>query len=309
MSTLKPLMKPLCIRLSAVLIPLGISSLQATTVFDNFDDGNDTLPPWTFVDPSQGAGSKDFGPDNKHYRLSGPAVASVRSDFIMSDGEVRSDITAWNPSVSVGSSVGIVARFDPTTLSGYFLSIDADGTPNLNLVKLVNGAPVDGDGGPTKTLNAGSTYILQLVMNGAELTSRLYAKGSPNTLVDEFVWTDPSPFASGVTGLLVANDVFPGSAESATAIFDNFYASDGYLNSPVIMRPTLANGNFQFAFGMGPGRTYVVESKKDLLDMVWSLITNYGPESTDSTKTPVDPLENGNKFYRVRVQDNAITTN
>lgn len=309
MSILKPLMKPLCIRLSAVLIPLGISSLQATTVFDNFDDGNDTLPPWSFVDPSQGAGSKDFGPDSKHYRLTGPAVASVRADFIMADGEVRSDITAWNPSVSVGSSVGIVARFDPMTLSGYFLSIDADGSPNLNLVKLVNGVPADGDGGPTLTLNAGSTYIMQLVLKGAEITSRLYAKGSPNTLVDEFVWTDSSPFANGVTGLLVANDVFPGSAEAATAMFDNFFANDGRVNSPNIVRPTVANGNFQFAFGIEPGRVYVVEAKKAVTDTVWSLITSFGPEPTDSTMTPVDPLENGNKFYRIRVQDNTITTN
>lgn len=292
---------------SLALLSLGICQGLATTIFDDFDDGNDTTPPWTFIDVSQGAGSRNFYTDNKHYQLIGPASASIRQDFTIRDGEVRCEINSWNPSVGTGSSVGILARFDPTTLSGYFLSIDADGSPNLNLVKLVNGQPLNGAGltGPTKTYTQG-TYIFQMILQGAKLTCRIYSKGTPNTLIDEFVWTDPSPFNSGVTGLLVANDKFGSNFDPTFAVFDNFYATDGLVSQPIIVRPTLTTTDFQFAFGTVPGRSYIVESKKDLLQANWDQVTTYGPLSVDTTRTVIDPLESGNKFFRVRVADNSL---
>jgi hypothetical protein len=293
-----------------VLSFLAASTGLGTTIFDDFNDGNDTSPQWNFRDVSDqgggGLGSRGFGPDNQRYQLNGPASVSVRADFILTDGEVRCEMSGWNPSVPVGSSVGILARFNADTLSGYFLSIDADGSPNLNLVKLVGGVPSGGTGGPTKAYDPSKTYILQLLAAGAELTCRVYEKGSPaNILIDEFVWTDPSPFTSGVTGLLVANDDFPASLASATAIFDNFLATDGLVAEPTLSNPGLAGENFQLSFGAEPGRTYVVESKRAVTDPQWEPVSTIPPKPLAGVEAASDPLAEGLRIYQVRVVDDS----
>ena len=302
-------------RLSLTIHPLLLLGLctavgQGATIFDNFNDGNDTSPLWTFIDVTDqgggGIGSRGFGPNNLRYQLSGPATASVRTDFTIVDGEVRSEISNWNPSVSVGSSVGILARFDPNTLSGYFLSIDADGSPNLNLVKLVNGQPAGGSEGLPKVYNANGTYILQLLVAGAKITGRIYEKGSPaNTLVDEVAWTDPSPFTAGVTGCLVANDEFPESFTATTALFDNFLATDGTVARPTLSNPCIVENAFEVNFGTEPGRPYLLEYKNSITDLNWSSLTLFAPESTAGTKTATDPLTGGNRFFQIRVVDDS----
>ncbi len=292
------------------MVSLGVSTGLGTTIFDDFDDGNDTNPAWTFIDVTDqgtgGLGTRGFGPDNKRYQLSGPATASIRADFILVDGEVRCEMNNWNANVSVGSSVGILARFTPTTLSGYFLSIDADGSPNLNLVKLVNGQPADGVSLPTKNYLPAKTYILQLITAGAKLTCRIFEKGTTeNTLVDEVEWTDPSPFAAGVTGLLVANDVFPENFESATAMFDNFFATDGVVTQPTITNPAVAGEDFELTFGTEPGRSYAVESKSSVTEPTWEPVVSFGPKPLAGTQTASDPLILGNRIYQVRVIDDS----
>ncbi len=291
-------------------LAVGASTGLGTSIFDDFNDGNDTSPRWTFIDVTDqgtgGLGSRGFGPDNMRYQLNGPATASVRADFNLVDGEVRCEMSNWNPSVPAGSSVGLLARFNPNTLSGYFLSIDADGSPNLNLVKLVNGVAADGQGGPTKTYSATSTYILQLVLAGGQLTSRIFEKGeTENILIDEFVWTDPSPFTSGLTGLLVANDDFPSNLASTTAMFDNFLATDGNVSQPVITNPTIVGEDFQLTFGTEPGRTYAVESTATLPTQVWQLVTTVAPKTAAGTETTTDQLTGGNRYYQVRVVDDS----
>lgn len=292
------------------LVTLGASTGLGTTIFDNFDDGNDTNPAWLFIDVtdqgSGGIGTRGFGPDNKRYQLSGPATASIRPDFNIVDGEVRCEMSNWNASVSVGSSVGILARFTRASLSGYFLSIDADGSPSLSLVKLVGGSPVDGQSGSTKNYEASKTYILQLIIAGAQLTSRIYEKATPeNILIDEFVWTDPSPFAAGVTGLLVANDEFPENFESATAMFDNFFATDGNVSQPAITAPTIVGEDFQLTFTTEPGRTYAVEYKDVITTPLWQELTTFAPKPAAGNETVSDPLTAGNRFYQVRVVDDS----
>lgn len=293
-----------------VLVSLGATTGLGTTIFDDFDDGNDSSPPWTFIDvTNQGAGglgTRGFGPDNKRYQLSGPATASIRGGFNFTDGEVRCELLNWNPSVAAGSSVGLLARFSPATLSGYFLSIDADGTPNLNLVKLVNGADAGGQGGPTKAYDPSLTYILQLIAEGAQLTCRVYEKTLPeNTLIDEFVWTDPNPFAAGATGLLVVNDNFPEAFESTTAMFDNFFATDGNVTPPTITNPAIVGEDFQLTFGAEPGRTYAVESKSAVTDPTWEGVTVFGPKPLAGPETASDALAVGPRIYQVRVVDDS----
>jgi len=298
--SLKSFLNPL------VLVTLGASTSLATTIFDDFEDGNDTSPQWVFRDVSDqgsgGLGSRSFGPDGKRYQLSGPASVSVRPDFGFNNGEVRCELSSWNPSVAAGSSVGLLARFNPDNLSGYFLSIDADGSPNLNLVKLVNGMPNDNADGPTGTYNPGSTYILQLIADGAQLTGRIYEKGaSGNTLLDEVTFTDPNPLPAGLTGLLVANDIFPNSVESTTAIFDNFFATDGNVAQPTISNPTVAGENFRLTFGREAGRTYAVESKVSVTDPEWANVATVGPTPVAGPETASDPLGGGLKIYQIRV--------
>lgn len=301
-------MKPILICPIIIGFTLGTGALSGGSIFDDFNDGNDTSPPWGFRDVTDqgqgGLGSRGFGPDGKRYQLSGPATASIRGDLWLGDGEVRCEMSNWNPSVQVGSSVGILARFDPNTLSGYFLSIDADGSPNLNLVKLVNGVPSGGDDLPSKPYNSGSTYILQMLLEGGQITCRIFLKGDPNTLIDELVWTDPNPFGPGYTGLLVANDTFPNSLLSATAMFDNFFATDGNVAAPALSGTTIVNNAFQFAFGIEPGHMYAVEYKLAVGD-AWLPLTVVGPEPFSGARTATDPLNPGHRIYQVRVVDDS----
>lgn len=301
--------------LSSTLYPLALVTLGASTglgssIFDNFDDGNDTNPAWLFIDAtnqgSGGLGTRDFGPDNNRYRLSGPATASVRTGYNFLNGEVRCEVSNWNPNVAAGTSVGILASFDPVTFSGYFLSIDADGSPNLNLVRLENSAVDGGETGPTKNYDAGKTYILQLIVARPKLTCRVYEKVTPeNILIDEFEWSDPTPHPTGLTGLLVVNDAFPGNLESATAMFDNFFATDGDVRQPTLTNPTIVGENFQLTFATEPGRTYALEYKDVITTPLWNELTTIAPKPAAGNETASDPLTAGNRFYQVRVVDDS----
>jgi hypothetical protein len=137
-------------------------------------------------------------------------------------------------------------------------------------------------------------------MEGAELTCRVYQKNSTeNTLLDEFTWTDPNPIATGVSGLLVANDEFPDSLETATALFDNFFATDGQLPAPVITRPTVVGENFQFAFTAEAGHPYRVDYKPEADGAIWTALTELSPEPATRARTVQDPLTPDRRYYRV----------
>ena len=278
---------------------LGLAS--AETIFDNFDDGNDTSPEWTFADVSQ-AGSRGFGTDNKKYQLTGPATASLRADFTFVDGEIRSDMTGWSPNVAVGTSMGILCRFNPAVNSGYFLSIDADGSPTLALIKFAPGGASStvGQGVPL-AYDFAKNYILQLIATGPQFTCRIYEKGATtNTLKDEFTATDGnSPYTAGLTGYLVGNDDFPNSFAAATAIFDNFFATDGVVARPTLAAPVKNGAQIQSSFNREAGRPYVVEFKTDLGATLWTELATVAPKPLAGTEPVVSPTSDPMRAVRV----------
>ena len=286
---------------SAIAFGMSLGLASAETIFDDFDDGNDTSPEWTFADVSQ-AGSRGFGPDNKKYQLTGPATASLRVDFTFVDGEIRTDMTGWNPNVAAGTSMGILCRFNPADNSGYFLNIDADGSPALALVKLApGGAPTTIGQGVALAYDPAKNYILQLIATGPQLTCRIYEKGATaNTLKDEFTVPDStSPYVAGLTGYLVANDAFPENNLAATAIFDNFFATDGVVARPTLAAPVKNGAQIQSSFNREAGRPYVVEFKTDLGATLWTELATVAPKSLAGTEPVVSPTSDPMRAIRV----------
>lgn len=275
---------------------------SATTIFDDFNDGENGTPQWIQVDAGAqigAGGSISYGPGNNEYQLTGAALASARPGFVITDGTARVELTDWNPSVSGGSSVGLVIRFAPETLSGYFLSIDLDASPNLNLVKLAGGAPGINAAGPTKLYDLGKSYILEAIASGNTITGTVYEKdGDTVTQFDQVVLVDNSPHAAGLCGLLVANDAFPNSTAAARATFDNFFATDGTVAQPTLVNPSVVDGLFTFGVSGEAGRPYLVEFRENLENAAWMPLTNFPAMSVPGTSTVTDGAAEPQRFYR-----------
>lgn len=281
---------------------LGVSVGSTATIFDDFDDGEDASPAWTLVDASLfaggPAGERSFGPGDNQYRLLGAALASARLDLVLQDGMVRVDLMEWNPSVSGGASVGILARFNPETLSGYFMSIDFDGSPSVNLVRLDGGVPGDSAGGLTKIYDQAKTYTLEVRAQGTTITGRVYENDNGTaTLFDEVVLTDTT-YGAGFTGLLSAQDSFPTSVVPGDATFDNFFATDGVIAQPELVDATLIDGSVGFGVTSEPGRTYTVEYRNGVDEAVWNVLTEFGPKPLAGINVVVDPAGLPGRIYR-----------
>ncbi|HAV65580.1 MAG TPA: hypothetical protein DCY13_24790 [Verrucomicrobiales bacterium] len=281
---------------------------MAATIFDDFNDGNDTSPQWTRVDPTGALGSwtvvNPSGTDGK-YVLSGPATASLRTDYVFGNGEVRGELTNWNPGLATGSIVGLLLRFQAQTLSGYFLGINADGSPTLSLIKLVNGVDVNtGQDGPVLAYDPGKTYIIQALATGLEITCRIFEKGvSGNTLVNEFTWTDANTpnYPTGSTGLLVANNDFPDNLAAANATFDNFLVTDGVVGQPQLFGAAKVDTQISFGLTVEAGRSYAIEYKGSVDDPNWLSLLTVTPAVQQGVRTVTDSLGSPMRIYRARV--------
>lgn len=285
-------------------LSVALTSTRGETIFDDFNDGNDTSPGWMFIDPAGNNLATRSFPNGNSCRLNGPAAASVRPDFVFTDGEVRVELTDWN-SISVGSSVGMLVRFQGNN-SGYFLSLDLDGdgtSMRLSLVKLVQGADLGaGAEGALINYDPGKVYILQTVAAGAQLICRIFEKGaSGNVQLDSFTWTDDSgPYLAGATGLLVANNDFPDSLAAAAATFDNFLATDGEIAQPVITNLFRDGDNLWFGVVAEAGRPYVVEYQTDLNSTEWQLLASIPQSSHPDTWPILSQFQPDNRFFRVK---------
>jgi len=216
MKTLMP--RPL---VATGIIALSVFSASAD-ISDTFDT-NDSL--WTFTD-LVGNGSRSVS--SGRYTISGTAAASTRGQELFLDGNFRVDVTSWATSVS--SSFGVVFHFDVSTVSGYALTIDDDGTPTLNFIKFEGGTQVAGGvSSGTLTLDqAADDYTLEVIAFGGNFTGNLYSKNS-GQIVSSINWSD-STLPANRTGLLVVHDALNAPGPSAT--FDNFVASSNPVPEP-----------------------------------------------------------------------------
>jgi hypothetical protein len=283
-------------------ILLGVSTGSAETIFDDFNDGEDTNPPWSLIDVSAllmgPPGERTFGSENDQYRLSGAALASLRNDFIMEDGIVRVELKAWAADVTGGTSVGLLLRFQQS-LSGYFMSIDFDGSPQINLVRLDNGGPSDSNAtGQSLEYNQANTYILEAEATGDQIVGRVYeVVGETVTLFDEVTLTDAT-YAAGPSGLLVANNSLPAQFDPGDATFDNFFATDGNVAAPELVNVETVDANLTFGVKGEPGREYTVEYQPSVETIEWTVLTTIPRSPFSETNLVVEPTGQTTRIYR-----------
>lgn len=216
-----------------------VSALGAPTMIDDFKDGNDTfpLPAWERYNPiGTGSFSNSFqgywirtapSPDPASY---GQGRAGSIRPGNLSDFYVAVDVVDW---VDTHHQVmGVMARLSnigPGTTSGYMFTHDR-GNPastnsgDMDLVRLDNEAAtvlsnITGKDGiyfdPTKD------YRIEFIGVGTSLTGRVYELPEVSIPVLEITAED-GIYASGATGLLVANNREPFYDGGGDATFDNF---------------------------------------------------------------------------------------
>ena len=183
-------------------------------------------------------------------------------------------------------------------MSGYFVSIDFDGSPSLTLVRLDAGVAGDDVTGQTLNYNQANSYILEVECTGSTFVGRVYEKvGDTVTLFDEVTATDGT-YTAGPTGLLVAQDNFPQSTVPGDATFDNFFATDGVVAQPKLVNTTNGDGNLTFGVEGEPGREYTVEYKSDVANGSWSTLTTLPASPFTDPQSVIDPANQPGRIYR-----------
>lgn len=221
--------KPLLASFLAIATLVGTNP-PAFAVSDDFNDGDDAG--WDRYDPlvAVGASASGFTFPNGGYRLEasvspnegafGPGrAASFRPDGVFSLFHVEVDVVNWEATLE--QAFGSLARISSIGLGstdGYGL-IYTTGSTNFQLGR------IDDENFTTLasvglTLSPASDY--RFIFDGTDenLTGFLYDLADLSTPLATLNATDFA-YASGVTGVLVAADGNPGTAD---ATFDNFSA-------------------------------------------------------------------------------------
>jgi len=220
---------------------------DSPTVFDNFNDGNDTAPLalWSHYDPIGGltAAPATFSfPGGNSYRIQAPAPAApdagqARAGSVVpgvySDFCVMADIVAWDDSLH--QVCGVMARVETPglgTTTGYLFTHDR-GNPTSSTagdmdIVLVEGEipislPTAPSGGDSLHLTPGKTYRLVFTGVADQFRGRVYELPNLSAPVVDITASDAT-HASGVAGLLVADN--SGTYDQpADVTFDNFLAT------------------------------------------------------------------------------------
>jgi hypothetical protein len=217
--------------LSLAFYGLLLTSGSAVTVFDDFNDGNDTG--WTRSSPLAGFGAGGvFTFPSGGYSISAPAspnpsalgpgrAASLRNDASQTQFEVYADLIDWDVT-KPAMVMGVLARvssFGLGTTTGYGL-IYTNGT--LQMIRITAEAGTTIATTPV-SISITNDYRIRFTGDGANLAGELYDLAAPSVSIANVAFTDAT-YASGVPGVFVY-DGSGGGATTATATFDNFSAS------------------------------------------------------------------------------------
>ncbi len=212
-----------------------------STVFDNFNDGNDSAPTatWSHYDPI-GTGSWSF-PEGNKYRIqsaaspdpgtfgqgrAGSLLPSSYSDFYVSV-----DVAGWDPSIH--QILGVLARVTnpgPGSTSGYLFSHDS-GDPtsatagDMDIVRLDGEVPTvlqNLTGNDAIHFETNKQYRIVFIGMGTNLIGKVYELPNTSSPVVDLSAGDDG-FTSGAVGLMVANNATSSGYDGpADATFDNF---------------------------------------------------------------------------------------
>lgn len=227
--------------LATTLLLFG-APCKGTAQSDDFNDGNDTtpLPPWIRYDPI-GTGTWSFPGGNTYRIQSAPSpdpgnfgqgrAGSVRP-VNYSNFYVAVDVVNWDDAIH--QVFGVLARtgtIGAGTTTGYMFTYDR-GNPasstagDMDIIRLDGESPsnLPTTGSDSIHLVPGKQYRFVFIGLGPNFTGQVYEL--PNTLIPlvEITATD-STYASGPSGLVVANNNSPTYDGPADATFDNFLAA------------------------------------------------------------------------------------
>jgi hypothetical protein len=220
------------------------AGVRAGAQVDDFNDGNDTTPPpaWVHYNPI-GTGSWAF-PDGNTYRIQtaaspnpgafGPGRAASLQPVGYNDFYVAVDIVNWDDSKH--QVMGLMARIGnvgPGTTTGYLFTHDrgnpGGGGGDMDIVRV--------DGEQTTSLQAygsdslyfepGTSYRLVFIGVGKRFTGLVFKLPDMTVPVLQITAEDAT-YASGYSGLIVADNSSPLYNGAADATFDNYVATTGY---------------------------------------------------------------------------------
>lgn len=245
--------------LAAAILTGSHCGALSQTISDDFNDGNDAG--WTRYDTiatavgfAQGTWSFPSGGYRMQAAASpapgvvGPArIGSVRSE-VYSDFYVAVDVVNWDDSLD--QSFGPFARLTNVGLGstkGYVMTYQARGK-DIDITRITGEAgerSVRENGNGDVALEPGKSYRFVFIGKGALLTARVYELSDLVNPIVEISGTDPDPYTSGVTGLLVYDN--SGNADSiADATFDNYFTSD--VEPPALKLTDASFGDWELSW-------------------------------------------------------------
>ena len=201
-----------CAQLAAAIFALFSSgAASAAGWFDDFGDGNaeDGNPvTWTYNEVALTPGI--YTATTGDFNLSAPGgdaddnlIASV--DVALANSYIRTQaFVKPGPGVGeVGGNVGLVARYNPGSLSGYAAILDDN--QQFALLRLDFGTPTVLAGAPNIGVGAASDVLVELNVVGSQLDLYLWKPGTPKPATPTATAND-STYAAGRAGILYNED-------------------------------------------------------------------------------------------------------
>lgn len=297
-------MKTRSVLQNSLAVLAGILTIASTHAqSDDFSDGNDNG--WTHYAPLDAVGAvATYTLNNGTYRITsppspvqqaGPARAgAVRADVKYRTFFVSVDIKDWDPGDD--TSMGILARLQPAVglgqTSGYAFTYQG-GDTDVQISRVDGEVPTDLSGHPSLDLIPGGNYRMVFFGVGSHLKGRIYDMNNPVEPLITVVGNDLT-YAEGNCGLVV----FADENTKASAAFDNYLATDGSTDPPLMRRG--AESPFEISWLPESGLAHRLEYSFDLL--MWTPVI---PQSFVGGRLTFfqdrDPLESPEVFYRLRL--------
>lgn len=296
-----------------LFVPVPPAPPSGPTVFDNFNDGNDTAnPAWDHFDPIGGltAAPATFTFPNGGYRIVAPTPAApdagpARAGSFLrgaeySDFYVAVDIIDFDDTVR--QAFGIAARIRNAglgTTDGYLFSWEPGsgtlpGTNNgdLDISILTSESPV----GQIETnssnlhLERGKSYRFAFAGKGPNFVAEVYELPNTSEPLIRLYGHDPNNlYPSGQVGLIAA-DQGSGELNKGDATFDNFLATTAEPR----LKVEASSGNVVVSW---PDIPFRLVSSPSLNAPVWTEVTT-GITDAGDRKVHTTPASD-TKYYRL----------